>query len=209
MHQNEADDNDDMVVIVALSATSASNSTPIPRYGFAQQATFGISYFWNRALVSSGLFGMNWIDNHVVLGALPSESHLPMLLNQFKVTTIINLCAETKGIASACEQHQVHHIHLPCIDFQVPSPETLELGVSELTAVANSNKVALAHCKAGRGRSASLVMCYLVATYQMDLMDAQKYLLSKRRQVDSHLSQSVNIRAFYENVNKNNRRPAP
>lgn len=95
------------------------------------------------------------------------------------------------------------------MDFQVPPLEVLEQGVAELRTVVNKNKVALVHCKAGRGRSASLVLCYLVATYQLDLAQAQQYLLSKRIQAEPHLYESINIRVFYENVCKRKRRPPP
>ncbi|TPX33916.1 hypothetical protein SmJEL517_g03380 [Synchytrium microbalum] len=175
-----------------------------------QQAAFGVSYYWNRAQFALGSF--NWfdrVDTHVILGALPQDTDLTELTNApLNVSHIINMCQETEGVERRAKLCGLTHYRLPCPDFNVPPYEHLVRGAEILNAVADKGETALVHCKAGKGRSASVVMCYLVTRYQLDLEGAQNLLLEKRKQVEPNLKDAIAIRLFYENLkNKDERKP--
>ena len=40
------------------------------------------------------------------------------------------------------------------------------------------------HCKAGKGRSSSLVLCYLISKYGYTVDEALVFLRTKRKQID-------------------------
>lgn len=57
----------------------------------------------------------------------------------------------------------INHLHLPTADFNnAPDPEKLNEGVRFIKQFDNLDTSCYVHCKAGRGRSATLVACYLI-----------------------------------------------
>ena len=57
----------------------------------------------------------------------------------------------------------VDQLRLRTVDFNnVPSQEKLKAGVEFIEETKQSGKSVYVHCKAGRGRSATLVACYLM-----------------------------------------------
>ncbi len=63
--------------------------------------------------------------------------------------------------------------------------------------VAQGNKVYV-HCKAGRGRSTTLLLCYLIKEHNMTVEDAWAMVLEKRPQVCLATGQWAAVRAFAE-----------
>ena len=59
------------------------------------------------------------------------------------------------------------------------------------------------HCKAGRTRSATLVGCYLMTTYNLNPEDAVKFMKAKRPHILLHTKQLEAMDAYYKKERKN------
>lgn len=57
----------------------------------------------------------------------------------------------------------VIHLQLPTVDFNnAPKYDELKQGVKFIKQFDSKKKSCYVHCKAGRGRSATLIACYLI-----------------------------------------------
>ncbi|KAG2176975.1 hypothetical protein INT43_007629 [Umbelopsis isabellina] len=167
---------------------------------------FILSLYFNKVAVHifGGLTGWRWytrIDECLILGALPTPPQIKKLHQEEKLHTVINLCAEFPGYRSLYEELGIRQIHLKTADFTVPSFEDIQYGAAILVDAAEKNQGSIyLHCKAGRGRSASIALCYLVRRYQLNPQQAQNILVKARAQVDKELHTAEQIRMYYKTV---------
>ncbi|KXS14475.1 phosphatases II [Gonapodya prolifera JEL478] len=56
------------------------------------------------------------------------------------------------------------------------------------------------HCKAGRSRSAAVVLAHLISRYRLTLEEALAILIRKRPQVSPHIQAMPSVRRFYEDI---------
>ncbi|HYG73556.1 MAG TPA: dual specificity protein phosphatase family protein [Planctomycetota bacterium] len=138
----------------------------------------------------------DWVDESVLLGALPLNSDVAEL-KRIGITGVINTCCEYRGPVNAYESAGIQELYLPTIDFTPPSSVDIASGVEFIKQqVARGGKVYV-HCKAGRGRSATIVMCYLIACGHTP-ESAQKLLLEKRPHVLRSLRTRKVVLDYYE-----------
>ncbi|KAI8049418.1 protein-tyrosine phosphatase-like protein [Gilbertella persicaria] len=134
------------------------------------------------------LTGWTWynrLDRHVILGALPTPSQIKKLHQQERVDTVVNLCAEFPGYKKLYRDLDIKQIRLETPDFSIPSIEMIRQGIQEIEhrKQQNPKSTVYLHCKAGRGRSAVIAVCYLLRTYTLDLTTCQALISEKRPQV--------------------------
>ncbi|KAI8885545.1 phosphatases II, partial [Backusella circina FSU 941] len=163
---------------------------------------FMISLYYNKIVV--GLFGYitgwrwyNRIDARLILGALPTPSQIKKLHAVENVSTIINMCAEFPGYERLYHELNIKQIRLETPDFTLPTLHSIHAAINEINQ--SSSSVYL-HCKAGRGRSAAIALCYLMRVYQLNLSEGQEVLMRKRVQVDKNICQTEEVRLFYKEL---------
>lgn len=185
----------------------------------ASRIVFYPSVLYNvvRSRVQSDWNWYNEITPNVVLGALPSKNTLQELKEQ-GVTAVVTLNQPHELFVQPAEFAQLGfaHLWLRTTDYlYAPTLEELHRGVKFIAGmtdlcddtlsrtyhhhtehVANDTKVYV-HCKAGRGRSTTLVLCWLVST-GMDVDAAWSMVLGKRPQVCLAAAQWAAVRAFAE-----------
>ncbi|CEI99613.1 hypothetical protein RMCBS344292_13697 [Rhizopus microsporus] len=183
---------------------TAFKKVPSKGASFWTWTRFIISLYYNKLAVNmfGFLTGWKWynrIDNVIILGALPTPSLIKSLHKHENVKAVINLCEEFPGYDRIYEQCMIKQVRLETPDFCIPSLETIEKGIQQIhEIIQNDEKSSIyLHCKAGRGRSAAIALCYLLATYQLDPFEAQK-VLNKKRPQDLYVSEE--IRLFYKNL---------
>ena len=130
----------------------------------------------------------------MLLGALPLRSHVPKLKNE-GIGAVINTCNEYGGPLDAYRDAGIEQLYLPTIDFTPPRLEDIQRGVEFIDRHIAAGRKVYVHCKAGRGRSATIVMCYLIRLGHTP-ESAQALLSQKRPQVVRSLAQRKVVREF-------------
>lgn len=146
----------------------------------------------------------NWwdpIDPYVVLGARPFAADVPVL-RQLGIRAVVNTCEEYVGPVAEYQQHQIVQLHIPTTDFVHPSLEDVDQAVEFIQQhVADGNKVYI-HCKAGRARSATVAICWLMKYRSMTAQQAQQKLLECRPHTNAKLTRRPVVQQFAANLSR-------
>ena len=160
--------------------------------------TLAYPTLWWNMLLGRLLKIRNWwdpIDDQVVLGAYPFATDVPDLA-KMGVTSILNTCAEYPGPVDQYQTYDMVQFRLPTVDFTHPTLDNIEKGVAFIDSeIAKGHKVYV-HCKAGRGRSATIVACWLMKQKGMTAEQAQAFLLKKRPQVNPRIKNRKGVQQY-------------
>lgn len=152
---------------------------------------------WNMLL--GRLLGLrHWwdaVDDHVILGAFPFARDASRL-QALGVGAVVNTCEEYAGPQAAYQEAGIEQLRIPTVDFTPPSLADVEQAVQFMDEQIAAGKKVYVHCKAGRGRSATVVLCWLVANRQMTPEAAQAHLVSQRPHVNRGLAQREVVKEF-------------
>lgn len=152
---------------------------------------------WNM-LLGRWLKTRNWwdkIDAHVVLGAFPFGRDVPKMA-ACGIRAVVNTCEEYGGPVDQYAKFEIEQMRMPTIDFTHPSFEDVCRAVDFIDANVDQGKTVYIHCKAGRGRSATVAICWLMKAKQIGVADAQKWLTEKRPHVNQHLGSRLVVQRF-------------
>lgn len=125
------------------------------------------------------------IDEFLLLGAVPFPSDV-LRLKELGVGGVITLNEpyETLVPTSLYQAHDIDHLVLPTRDYLfAPSIIDICQAVEFIHGNASRGCTTYVHCKAGRGRSTTIVLCYLVQHKKMTPEDAYSYVRSIRPRV--------------------------
>jgi len=165
---------------------------------------FWPTLWWNQVLQSQkkGYEKRNWYDritDKVICGALPYSKLVPKLREE-GVTHVVNMVAEWGGPEKEYQEYGIVQKRFPVIDFTPPTLEDIENATEYISKVVEGGGTVYVHCKAGRGRAASVCMAYLIKERKMSLMEAQKFLEDKRPHVLHMLYKRPVLREFASKV---------
>lgn len=139
------------------------------------------------------------IDEQVYLGARPFRLDLPRLAAD-GVRSVVNTCEEFPGFLSDYRRLGIDQLYIPTIDFTHPSRESIDCAVEFIDQSVAAGKKVYIHCKAGRGRSATIAICWLMHSRGMSLPEAQAHLLNCRPHVNAHLGDRPVVRQYAEEL---------
>ncbi|CAN6215065.1 unnamed protein product [Urochloa humidicola] len=125
------------------------------------------------------------VDQFILLGAVPFRRDVSRLqkLGVHGVITL-NEPFETLVPSSMYKSRGIDHLVIPTRDYMFsPSLVDINQAVDFIHRNASSGKITYIHCKAGRGRSTTVVLCYLVKYKNMTPAAAFEYVRSKRARV--------------------------
>nr|GMC96223.1 putative dual specificity protein phosphatase DSP8 [Ipomoea batatas]GME11811.1 putative dual specificity protein phosphatase DSP8 [Ipomoea batatas] len=125
------------------------------------------------------------VDQFILLGAVPFPKDVPRL-KQLGVGGVITLNEpyETLVPTSLYRAHEIDHLVIPTRDYLfAPSFGNINQAVDFIHKNATSGRTTYVHCKAGRGRSTTVVLCYLVVYKHMTPAAALEYVRSVRPRV--------------------------
>ncbi|KAM0928132.1 hypothetical protein ACQ4PT_002290 [Festuca glaucescens] len=175
----------------------AEESSPATALGAATRAAVGVgarvlfyptlAYNLTRNHISPSRF--HWWDRvdstHILLGAVPFPSDVPRL-RDLGVRAVVTLTEPYERLVPATlyADHGMDNLVLPTRDYlYAPSPDDLRRAVDFIHGNAERGGLTYVHCKAGRARSATVVMCYLVRYRGMTPVGAYKHVRSCRPRV--------------------------
>ncbi len=168
--------------------------------GGAIRLLFYPTLLWNLFLKSIGRRSWwSWIDDRLLLGALPFPGHVPEL-KKLGITGVVNLCAEYRGASAALREAGIEELYLPVIDFTPPDLEQVRQGVEFIRKHADAGGKVYVHCKAGRGRSANIVLCYLMARDGLTPAAAMARILARRPHISRRLHSRRVVQEFQEQL---------
>lgn len=161
---------------------------------FAVHAAFYPALWVNRLMCGLGLWEQaNWVDEHVAFGSLPTAADMGRLAAE-GVGAVVNMCEEYAGDAATMASLGIEQLHLPTLDYHCPDEAALLRGVDFMQAQVRSGRRVLVHCKAGRGRSAIMVLCYLMATRRIGRVDALGILKAARPRLARGIERHETVR---------------
>ncbi|CAI0426150.1 unnamed protein product [Linum tenue] len=125
------------------------------------------------------------VDQYLLLGAVPFPKDVPRL-KKLGVGGVITLNEpyETLVPSALYRVHGIEHLVIPTRDYLfAPSFADISLAVDFIHRNALCCRTTYVHCKAGRGRSTTIVLCYLVKYKHMMPGAALDYVRSRRPRV--------------------------
>nr|CAD1822199.1 unnamed protein product [Ananas comosus var. bracteatus] len=125
------------------------------------------------------------VDQFLLLGAVPFRTDVPRL-QQLGVQGVVTLNEpyETLVPSSLYQSHGIDHLVIPTRDYLfAPSLVDICRAVDFIHKNATCGRTTYVHCKAGRGRSTTIVLCYLVKYKHMTPAAALEYVRSIRPRV--------------------------
>lgn len=132
---------------------------------------------------------------NIYLGGLPLAGHLQQI-KDLGVTGIICLAEdfELQGWRQPVkkadwEAHGMKVVHISTVDFYPLTMQEFEEGVAALESMLSAGLVVYVHCKAGVGRSVSLVIAYLMKHRGISFDEAHALVQKFRPQINLNLDQ--------------------
>ncbi|GJT67554.1 putative dual specificity protein phosphatase DSP8 [Tanacetum coccineum] len=155
--------------------------------GAGARILFYPTLFYNvwRNKMQSEFRWWDQIDQYLLLGAVLFPKDVPRL-KELGVGGVITLNEpyETLVPTSLYSAHDIDHLVIPTRDYLfAPSFYDIDRAVEFIHRNATSGKTTYVHCKAGRGRSTTIVLCYLVEYKHMTPDSALEYVRSRRPRV--------------------------
>lgn len=186
-----------MAIEAEIPTRSLTRLSKTPMRPFLARALFAPTFAWNY-LLGRVLHKRHWwdqVDPCVILGALPLKRDVPKLA-KLDVRGVINMCQEYAGPTTAYQKYQIEQLWLPTVDFNPPSLDSVSRGVEFLHQKTSKSQRVYVHCKAGRARSATIVICWLVKHKGMSPEQAQAHLLACRPHVNPRLLSRPVVREY-------------
>ena len=152
---------------------------------------------WNM-LLGRWLKIRNWwdpIDDLVIVGAFPFARDVQGLA-QAGIGAVVNTCEEYPGPVDAYKKYDIEQFWMPTIDFTHPAFNDVCKAVEFIDSNVAVGKKVYIHCKAGRGRSATVAICWLMKAKQITAAEAQKWLSEKRPHINQHLTERPVVQRF-------------
>ncbi|MEO2011942.1 MAG: dual specificity protein phosphatase family protein [Pirellulaceae bacterium] len=144
----------------------------------------------------------NWwdsIDERLILGAMPFKRHAQRL-HEMGVRGVINLCVEYRGPISTYEELGITQLHLPTLDYRPPDERDVFRAIDFIEEWGQGDQPVYLHCKAGRGRSATVALCWLVKSHRLSVAEAEERLIQSRPHVNKHLGQREVVMSFVDQI---------
>lgn len=153
---------------------------------------------WWAMFLARFLHVRNWwdkVDPNVIIGAFPFASDVDALAKE-GVGSVVNTCEEYGGPVEEYEKHGIRQIRIPTIDFTHPLYEDVQRAVDFMIKEIDEGRTVYVHCKAGRARSATVVLCWLIQAKKMTAAEGQALLLKHRPHVNPRLPSREAVQKF-------------
>ncbi len=137
----------------------------------------------------------DYIDPSVIVGAYPFARDVAGLSAE-GVKGVVNTCEEYPGPLIAYEAFGIEQFWMPTTDFTHPRLNDITNAVEFIQRhVVAPGKVYI-HCKAGRARSATVALCWLIKYRSMTIEEGQQTLLIARPHINPRLGEREVVQEF-------------
>lgn len=146
------------------------------------------------------------IDPGVYLGAAPTRTQL-VRLHALGVRGIVNLCLADELPAIDYAGLGLECLRLPTIDRTPPTSAHLQQALDFIARHRAANDRVYVHCRAGRGRGATIALCWLMQSRGLAPAAAYAELLKQRLQIDPALDRREVVTRFWSETVARNAAP--
>jgi protein-tyrosine phosphatase len=170
---------------------------------YSKSFLYSITLIYNIVVNTIGKSQLTWWNDVsydpqeiIYLGALPligttrdDLSSLRELGIKAVLSVVESFEIESKGLlgspvaAKQWEENEIKQLHISTQDFKPLSLDDVNLGVEFLRWNVKNNRPIYVHCKAGKARSALIVMCYLIKIHGLSFPQALNFIREKRPQM--------------------------
>ncbi|KAG2326672.1 hypothetical protein Bca4012_035611 [Brassica carinata] len=194
-------DDGDKEIVVRRGGNVVVLTTKMALVGVGARALFYPTLVYNvvRNKVESEFHWWDRVAQFILLGAVPFQSDVPRL-KELGVCGVITLNEpyETLVPSSLYKSYCIDHLVIATRDYCfAPSMEAICQAVDFIHGNASLGKTTYVHCKAGRGRSTTVVICYLVQHKHMTPEAAYDYVRSIRPRVKLATAQWKAVLEYY------------
>lgn len=144
---------------------------------------------------------------NLYLGAIPlkNEGHLEGI-HALGVTRVLSVVEDFEiedgwfNIPVKKEEWEslgIEMIQIKAADFLPLKLEEIETGVEYLASLLEAGETVYVHCKAGRGRSATIVICYLMKYHSLSFDEAYQFVYDFRPQINLNVEQQKAIFDYF------------
>jgi protein-tyrosine phosphatase len=174
-------------------------------------------------VIEHSLGTFNWFNeiekDKLFLGAIPLKLHAEKFQNDIKITSVLSVVERFEIYSNTLagetirpedwKTQEINHLWLESPDFQAPSLNLLNIGADFIYENINILKRNVyVHCKSGMGRSACMVLAYMIKYQRRPAKEAHKILLSKRSVIfglNSHQYKRIEEFESFHNSNSKNK----
>ncbi|KAG2332707.1 hypothetical protein Bca4012_017726 [Brassica carinata] len=191
----------DKEIVVRSRGNVIVLTTKMALVGVGARALFYPTLVYNvvRNKVEAEFHWWDRVAQFILLGAVPFPSDVPRL-KELGVCGVITLNEpyETLVPSSLYKSYCIDHLVIATRDYCfAPSMEAICQAVDFIHRNASLGKTTYVHCKAGRGRSTTVVICYLVQHKHMTPEAAYDYVKSIRPRVKLAATQWKAVLEYY------------
>ncbi|KAI0981855.1 hypothetical protein GJ496_007359 [Pomphorhynchus laevis] len=144
---------------------------------------------------------VTYVNKRLLISSYPFPEDVERLYTNYKVRSVVNMCAEYSGPTKEYSRRLITHLHLPTIDGTVPRLEDVKKAVEFIEnrlEEQDPDTTVLVHCKGGRGRAASVILCYLIKNEKISVKDAFDKIYAKRPVLESSILNYQLYSEFYQ-----------
>lgn len=206
------------LIILGVAISLGIITTSLTFYHFRQELKYHCSLIYtlfNHAVKPELNAWWSSVDDQIIIGAIPlnNHGHIKKIIEDEKVTAVLTLLEpfeiNSKGWFSSpvkpaeWNHNGISHKHIHALDFLPLTQQQIIDGVTFLKEQIKNNKKIYVHCKAGRGRSVTVVVCYLL---QRDLdsystfEDVMKFIKEKRPSMNLNSAQQNAIAVYFSRL---------
>lgn len=155
--------------------------------------TLAWSYLLGRVLKTRRWW--DHVDPQVIVGAYPFHRDAEPLYN-IGVRAVVNTCEEYAGPTAEYERLGIVQFRMPTIDFTHPRLSDVMRAVEFVQSHVVQGHIVYIHCKAGRARSATVALCWLMKYRGLSAAEAQASLLRSRPHIHPRLTERPVVKDF-------------
>lgn len=164
---------------------------------------YNVTLIYNIAYNSFGNGPYTWWNDvsyneseSILLGAIPLIGSIRndlKTLGELGIKAVLSVVEpfeiETKGLLGSpvtsdqWQEYGIKHLHISTPDFQPLTQDDIFLGVEFIRWNVKNGRSVYIHCKAGKARSALIVICYLIKEHSLSFIQALKFIKTQRQQM--------------------------
>lgn len=198
-----AEENNEAEITSAISSEEAASSGFVDYY---KKLKYEASLAYTK-YSSNGVWWSHIAPFKLYLGALPlkNEGHLERI-SELGVTRVLSM-VENFEIEDGWlnipvkkedwEEKGIEVMHIEAVDFLPLKWEEIDCGVDYLAEMLENGETVYVHCKAGRGRSATIVIVYLMKFHHLSFDEAYKFVHEQRPQINLNIQQKEAIFDYF------------